>query len=392
MKQSADTRTILKLLAETGPLSRRDLAARCGMSLSKATNLVLTLEGAGFVETEQGSSSGGRIPQLTRLKPDLFFSAGFDIGTEYVRAALVDLGGAIKASLSWRHDIETPRNLPLSRLVGHLEELCDRADINPRRVESLGVGVTGIVHEKSGLCLSLRNTPLWKGLNVVGGLREATGVDKVMIMDSVRAMAVAEMLYGAGRSIDDFVLINIGIGLGAGIVLNGRLISGDRGTSGEFGHMHIRPSSELCVCGNYGCLEAIASGWAILRKCRNAIRHGVETGVGGGESTDISTADIIDAADRGDKFAMSILENMAKDLSVGIGSVINILNPEKIILSGGIIRHAEAHMLEPLTRGVKATVIPWLQQGIRLEVSSLGEWDTALGAAARAASNRIAAL
>ena len=208
----------------------------------------------------------------------------------------------------------------------------------------------------------------------------------MLVIDSVKAMTAAEQIYGKGKAVDDFILINIGIGLGAGIVVHGELLSGDRGTSGEIGHMHIRQSDDLCVCGNYGCLEAIASGWALLRKCKNAVREGVESSLADKKDIDsLTVSDIVEAANEGDKIAMMMVDAVAHDVALGIGSIINILNPEKVFLAGGLIRAAWPVMGDSLMRGVKSTVIPWLQKNIDISLSELGEWDGVLGGATLAA-------
>jgi|GEM_PF-2872355 len=393
MKITDEQRYILLMLQRRGPLARKDIAESCRMSIPKATGLLAELKDARIIEPLTGVSSGGRIPELLHLRKDLFYTVGIDVGTEYIRVALFDIRGKMLASSAWHDNIEFPRDLPLNILEGAVRRVCTEAHVPLSNVKSLGIAITGILHEKEGRCLFLRNTPLWKGLDVVKGAQAVIGVSSVIIRDSVRSMAVAEERFGSARGLKDFVVFNVGIGLGAGIVLNGSLLSGDRGTSGEFGHMHIRPSGELCVCGNYGCLEATASAWAILKRCKEAIATGVETSIGAGKGlSEISVADIIEAADDGDKVAVKILEDMADDLALGIGSIMNILNPEKIILSGGTIRAAKTHMLGPITRGIKAIVIPWLQKNISIEVSQLGEWDAALGVFSEASESYIAQL
>ncbi len=385
-----DYKRLLSVLRKHGSISRKETAELCGISLTKATTLISNLVKEGLLEPGSGTSTGGRIPQVQQIRRDLFYSVGIDVGTEFVRIAVFDLAGSILGSTKWESNIELSRALPLSLLKDKIQKVCVDAGIPIARVPSMGIGITGIVNEKEGRCLSLRNTPLWKGLDVAAGMRRETGIDAVMVMDSVRGMAVAEERYGAAHGLKDFVLFNIGIGLGAGIVVNGTLLSGERGTTGEFGHMHIRPSQEQCVCGNYGCLEATASGWALLKRCKEAVANGVETAIGSVEGRAIlSVEQIIHAADAGDKVALVMLKNMAEDLALGIGSIINILNPQKVILAGGIIRHAAAHMLEPIISGVKAIVIPWLQQNIAIELSRIGEWDCALGAAMRVADGYI---
>lgn len=387
MKITSDHLSILRNLRKRGVQSRKQIADACGISLTKTTGLISELQTGGLLIAESGISQGGRTPSVVQVRPDLFYTVGIDIGTENVRAALFDLKGSMLASVRRREaNIEAPRSLPVSLLTELVNQVCAEAHAPFARVGSIGVGITGIVHEKEGRCLSLRNTPLWKNLDVAAELRRETGLETVMVMDSVRAMAVAEERYGAARGLTDFVVFNLGIGLGAGIVLNGQLVSGDRGTTGEFGHMHVRRGNDLCVCGNYGCLEATASGWALLRRCREALANGVEMSLGEGVTpSSLSVDRIIAAADSGDKVSLRFLETMAEDVSMGIGSVINILNPQKTILSGGVIRHARAHMLDAILRGIRATVIPWLQQNIVVEVSQLGEWDAALGAAQRVA-------
>jgi predicted NBD/HSP70 family sugar kinase len=381
---------ILYILKRQGPVSRKNVAEECGISLPKATSLIVALQGEGLIEPESGVSTGGRIPQILQIRRDLFYSVGIDVGTEFVRVAIFDMRGGLLKSVVWNSNIEVTRVLTLRQLSDTIERVCADLGISITRIKSLGIAITGIVQEKEGRCLSLRNTPLWKGLDVVDGMRRETGIETVMIMDSVRSMAVAEEQFGAARGLMDFVVFNIGIGLGAGIVVNGRILTGDRGTNGEFGHMHIRPSDELCVCGNYGCLEATASGWAMLKRCKEAIINGVETAIGDGhDPSELSVRQIIQAADAGDKVAVMMLVNMAEDLALGIGSVINILNPQKVILAGGTIRNATKHMLEPLIRGVKAIVIPWLQQNIAIEVSQIGEFDAAMGVSSMAAGMYI---
>jgi glucokinase len=127
-----------------------------------------------------------------------------------------------------------------------------------------------------------------------------------------------------------------------------------------------------------------------LKKCKKALQEGVETSMGDANSAHALTVqDIIEAANGGDKIALVMMESIAKDLSVGIGAVINLLNPEKVFLAGGLIRHAGAIMLDPIRRGVKSSVIPWLQQNIDLQLSTIGEWDAVIGAATLATDSVI---
>ncbi len=393
MKLTQEFRDIVQIIRIHGAISKKELAEKCNVSIPKAASQIAHLEEQGYLQIINGASSGGRIPQLVKVKKELFYSLGIDISTEYTRMGIVDLDGQTTAQYQESHNIEVPREINLDILHARFIQLCSQAEIAPSQVRGIGVGITGIIQEEKGICLSLRNTPMWKGFDVKGAFQNKFGIDNVLVVDSVKAMALAEKRFGGAGELLDFILFNIGIGLGAGIVVDGKLLSGARGTTGEIGHMHIRPSDDLCVCGNYGCLEAMASGWALLRKCKKALKEGVETTIG--EGTDInslSVKDIIKAANEGDKIAVMMIENTAKDLSIGIGSIINLLNPEKVFLAGGLIRHAEKIMMEPIQRGVRSAVIPWLQQNINIQLSEVGEWSAVRGAASMAIDTAVQAL
>ena len=380
MKQRNLLQKALLIIHESAGISKKEIAEKLGISTPKPAALIQYLCDRKCVVESEGTSNGGRIPKLYRTSESCGYLLGVDIGTEYVRIGIVTPGGTVMGSVTRQYDIDATRDLAGETFRMMLDDLYVQSGMSADQIVAVGIGITGIIHEQKGLCLSLRNTPGWKGLHVIRMFESLVGTQRILLTDSVKAMAVAERMYGDASGLDHFIVVNIGIGLGAGIVINGRLLNGDRGTTGEIGHMHIRPSQTLCVCGNYGCLESIASGWAILRKCKNAIREGVETRVGKDkELNHISVQDIIEAADQGDKIASTLLESMANDLGVGIGSVINLLNPQRIFLAGGLIQHAETHMYGQLIRGARSAVIPWLQETIRIDVSRLDELSVIRG-------------
>lgn len=394
-----EEKILLKILKARTPLSRKEIAVMTGQSLTKTALMLRQLENRGIIEGFAGNSSGGRSPQLFKIKDDLCFAVGIDVGSEYLRMGLSNTNGEIISRYRHRYNIDKIRTISIDFLISKIHDLAKVAAVPYEKICAIGIGITGIVQEWEGKCLSLRNTPGWKDLNLSFLLSEASGIRHVSVMDSVKAMAYAEKIFGQCRDIDNFVLLNIGIGLGAGIVINGELLSGKQGTTGEIGHMHIRPSNELCVCGNYGCLEAIASGWALVKKSKKAILGGVETTIGThhdkssggspGSFPDINLTNIIIAAHNGDKFALTLLDTMSKDMAVGIGSLMNLLNLERIVLAGGLIRHAHTYMMDPLLREVKGTVIPWLTKHIDIRLSEIGEWDGVLGASSWAIERKL---
>jgi predicted NBD/HSP70 family sugar kinase len=380
MRTKEHIREALLAINRTGGITKKELAEILQVSTPKAAEIIEILHQKSCITQTEGESNGGRIPKMYMLSEGCGYLLGVDIGTEFIRLGIVSPSGELKGAIERRFDIDTTRELSEGLFSEMLQNVYQKSGISSQSIVGVGIGITGIIHERKGVCLSLRNTPKWKGLHVVNLFKHLCDTDHVMLTDSVKAMAVAERMFGQAGSLDNYIVVNIGIGLGAGIVINGELLDGNRGTTGEIGHMHIRPSQTLCVCGNYGCLESIASGWAILKKCKNAIREGVETRIGREkELRNINVQDIIEAADHGDKIAITLLESTAIDLGIGIGSVINLLNPQRIFLAGGLIQHGQNHMYGQLVRGVKSAVIPWLQETIDIEVSKLDQFSVVRG-------------
>ena len=392
MRTKDHLREALLTINRTGGITKKELAEILQVSTPKAAEIIETLQQKNCIIQTEGESNGGRIPKMYMISESCGYIVGVDIGTEYIRLGIVNPSGEVKGTIERRFDIDTTRDLSEALFAEMLQDVLLRSGVSANHIVGVGIGITGIIHESKGVCLSLRNTPKWKGLHVVNLFKQLCHTEQVLLTDSVKAMAVAERMFGQAGNLDNFIVVNIGIGLGAGIVINGELLDGNRGTTGEIGHMHIRPSQTLCVCGNYGCLESIASGWAILKKCKNAIREGVETRIGREkELRNISVQDILEAADHGDKIAITLLESTAIDLGIGIGSVINLLNPQRIFLAGGLIQHGQNHMYGQLVRGVKSAVIPWLQETIDIEVSKLDQFSVVRGVSIMAFEKLVAA-
>jgi len=390
MFKSEESKKIYQAIRFCGSLTKRETAKRCGFSLTKTTLLIEEMLENGSLTSFSGKSNGGRIPQLFKIKSGSSYSVGIDIGTKFRRAIIVDSNDKIASAKEWDSNFKKPDTLTPDNLVKRIREMVKHIGIEESKIKAYGISITGIVEEKEGICYSLRNVPNWKMLPIRDKIMELTNIPYISVIDSSRAMAISEQRYGGMRDIKDFILLNIGFGLGLGIIINGKLISCERGTTGEIGHMHLRPSTELCVCGNVGCLEATASGWATLKKCQEGIKSGVETIINSQNSPEeLTLTDIISAANQGDRFVCRILDKMAKDIAIALGSVINLFNPEKVILSGGLTRALGNLITNTIVREVKSAVIPWIQKSINIETSKLDKWDAALGAATIALDRAI---
>lgn len=315
--------TQTQLFAEiltAGPLSRTELARRTDLSQSTVTKVVNPLIEAGYVVEVGAKSSGmGRPHRLLRVAADRYAVIGVKIAPGSVTGVLADLEARVLAHrmrpLTAGHD---PAEA-LDAAVAVVRELV--ADPTAHgEVLGLGVGLGGHVDTASGR-VAHSGVLGWDNVQVAEPLAAATGLPTVVDND-VNALAIAERWFGAGRDIDSFVLVTTGPGVGCGLLLGGQLYAGSTGLAGELGHIPLQANGVVCDCGNRGCLETVASDRAVLR----------EIAAHGGSITDIGEA--IAAARSGDERALAAFKTMGTALGLGLATVCNLFNPQRIVLTG----------------------------------------------------------
>ncbi|MGC8647305.1 MAG: ROK family protein [Candidatus Micrarchaeia archaeon] len=246
---------------------------------------------------------------------------GFEIGASKTIALVGDLSGNVFSKI-----IEKTKNDSNDKevLFGQLKELRRRL---PRKYSPDYISMTfpGAI-SKRGIVAYTPNLPGWKGYNLLSALMERFD-SKAFVENDANAQAIAEKLYGYGKAYDNFVYLTIGTGIGGAIFIDGKLYTGHKGWAGEFGHMVIGDKPK-CGCGRYGCLEALASGSAIEKMAAEYGRV-------------MSGKEIFEAWFAGDEFAKKIVDRVANYLSIGIANIINMLDPEAILIGGGITKGNE---------------------------------------------------
>ncbi|MCP4757467.1 MAG: ROK family transcriptional regulator [Proteobacteria bacterium] len=367
-------------------ISKTQLSKKLQLSLAKISQIVNDFKKRGLVQTELGASTGGRRPSIITFQNSSIHSLGLDVGTHFIRSAVVDANGNLVNPCKVLRTGTLKNDIPIEVLSDIVDKTVAGADLPLSSIKAIGVGITGVVDEVEQTCLFLHNVPSWQDYPLSMKLRQATGIDQVNIFDSVKAITVAEGRYGIGRDSDYFVLVNLGMGLGAGIMVNGDLLESSKGPIGEIGHIFVGQENGHCCCGNTGCLESVASGWAMVRKCQHAFDQGVISKIRRPPAgTAITLDDIMDAAKEGDKLSMNLINDTVKLLSIGFSTIANLLNPETIVLSGGLVRGVGDMMLDSLLNETRSRALPWLQESINFKTSSLGEFDGVLGAGTIAA-------
>ena len=365
---------MLRELHVSRPLSRSELAARLHLDRSTVASLVSELAARGIVLERPRSKlipqSPGRPSPVVELRQDGPGALAIDIATDWMGAAVVGLGGKIIAST--RRDVPLCNTSPekvVDDLGALVWPLLGGLDNGPH-VVAIGVSLPGLVRAEDGR-LHVAPALGWRDVPI-GQLIRDEFVElnaPVFVGNDADLATSAEYLRGSGRGTTDFICIWGEGGLGAGIVVGGRLLAGSAGYAGEVGHVTVDPNGELCHCGARGCLESVAGEEALLRRAgRDPL---------GGTS---AIEDLIAAADRGDHLALSALAESGRGLGIGIAGLVNIFNPNRVSL-GGLYARVYPYVRAPILRELESRAMPAPRAMVDLVTVRLGGNALLLGAA-----------
>ncbi|TDT97988.1 putative NBD/HSP70 family sugar kinase [Streptomyces sp. 846.5] len=306
-----------------GPLTRAEIARRTRLSAAAVTKAVRPLMELGYVveDPNEGARSAlGRPANPVRVDGGRAFFIGIKVTGDEIIAVLADLCCRVRVARHLALANREPEAV-LPSITALVQELLTEADGFGAPVRGLGVAVSGDVDRADGV---VRYSPFleWRDLPLAEILGTATGLP-VTVDNDVRALTVAEQWFGAGVGLSSFALVTVGAGVGCGLVVHGRVVSGAHGVAGEIGHLSIDPLGPRCHCGNNGCVEAIAADPAILREVREVTGKPVAT-----------AADALDLARGGDPGAREVYARAGQAIGRAIGSVVNLFGPQRVIISG----------------------------------------------------------
>jgi N-acetylglucosamine repressor len=375
---------ILRLIYERNRISRSDLAAETGYSAFLVSKLCENLLQKGFIsDTGSGESSGGRRPTLLSISPGLGRVIGIHIGTVNVRIALTDIAGTPIEYLHGPSRADAGPEVAIPHLIDLVEQVVRKAGLQNSDIQGIGTGISGVLDRRTGTTLFWPKVPQWVNVPVKRMLQDHFHVP-VEVEDTPRTMAMAERRIGAGQRAREFIYVMIGAGTGAALFLNGQLYAGSGGFAGEFGHVTVNEEGPLCSCGNRGCLETLVSAGSLIRRAQQALKLGLSTQLwqlSGGDPERISVETIAQAAREQDRFSLRLFRDAGSHLGTGLVALINLLNPELIVIGGGMMT-AAADLLQPhLELAVRDRALIRATNQIRIEASTLREPEWARGAA-----------
>jgi len=380
-KKFNQKKQILKLIFFDGPLANSEIAAHLGLSTPKINSLLLELIDDGLVvDNGPGDSSGGRRPNIYGLVEDGFYVAGISIGIHQTVISLFN---------SKNDDICEPHSFPVTIKEGIgvlktvsecLNQVINYCGIDRNKIITAGIEMPGLVNTYEGL-----NKTYFPEENLYAELEKIFDYP-VFFENDAKVRTFAEQHFGLAKGHQNVLMVNISWGVGLGIIINGQLYTGNSGFAGEFGHLPIVDNGILCKCGKKGCLETIASASAIARLAKEGIMDGNSSLLK--ELVDkniekIETSTVIAAANAGDQFSISVLSNVGYWLGKGIALLIQIFNPELIII-GGRVGEASHFMKAPIEQAINSFSNHHISNDTEIKFSALGSKSGTMGAAAYA--------
>lgn len=382
LMKSLNRSLILNTIRTSSPISRAEIAKRTKLTPPTVSNLVKELlDSELIIESTQGESSGGRKPTMLELNHSQFFIIGLDVGPCKIKAVLTDLRASILSSIEMTIPVQINHLGLLEHMSESIKALLAHHPTDREKLIGIGVGMHGMVDVTKGISLfapilQLRNIPIKEHL-------EKTFNMPVRVENDVRAMAIGEAWFGAGRGATSVVCMNVGRGIGAGILFNEKLMHGASFLAGEIGHMTIDLDGPKCSCGNYGCLQALAAGPYIAERAAKELAIGRDSllkGMVTGDLSALTGEQIHQAAKRGDELSIDILCQTGIYLGIGINNLINILNPDRIIIGGGVSK-AGAFVLDSVRSTISQRALTDKAKETDIRISELGDHATAIGAA-----------
>jgi predicted NBD/HSP70 family sugar kinase len=378
-KSERDKQVIQFLLRQFGPLSRVEIHRLTGLRLNTISDLVRELLAeVWLVEIGRSDNPLGRKQILLRLNHEHSFAVGVEFDDGQVVAATMDLSPTIRSSVKETTYLDGGKEGLIRQLLFCARRAIDRAELSGRPLIGIGIADPGLV--KDGVVVTSSTIGFWKDIPLKQIFENEFRIP-VLLESKTRVQAIAERMLGAGEMVRDMIYIDYGSGIGAGIILDGKLLSGHHWAAGELGHTHVTTDNTACKCGSFGCLEAIAGAVALASRIRKAIADGSTSQASalvGGNADKVSGWTVLTAASLGDKTCSAIVEEAGNYLGLGLANLVNLFNPSMIILDRRLEQAGPA-LLDQIVRVVKRQALSHSTEDLDIRFAKLGEDAGVLG-------------
>lgn len=370
---------IIKFLYRKGTLSGAKIAKKLNLSSPTTQSYLNELIEENYIEYRgKGLSIGGRRPNIYGLVKNSVYLLGIDVSQNKFSVAiynneLQNISGIKTKSLKLGNDLSA-----IDTIYEFAKALLVEFRIEEKKIMGVGINMPGLIDSDSGINYSYLYAP---DICLRDAFQEKFKFP-VYIENDSKARALAELRYGIAQESKNALVLQLDWGLGIGMIFNGKLYKGNSGFSGEFSHILINEDGPLCTCGKRGCLETIASGRVLVSRAYEELEQNANSAL---QQTrlknkgQLTPDDIVKAAKDGDQLALSLINNIGQNLGKGLSYLIQILNPELIIL-GGTISQANEYLLTPINQSLFSYCIPKLREDTSIKISQLGADAGVLGA------------
>lgn len=371
-------KAVISYMANSGNCTVADLCKELNLSAPKVATLVNELIADNILKDfGKIDSTGGRRPNIYGLLPESGFFLGVDVKQNHINIGLTNLQkDIVNLSLNLPYALEN-NSKSLDELCRLIKNFIKGSSIPKDKILGLGLNLSGRINYATGYSYSFfhfNEEPLSKVIESQIGL-------KVFLENDSRAMAFGEFSSGIVKDEKNVLFLNLDYGLGMGILINSQLYYGKSGFAGEFGHIPSFKNEIICHCGKKGCLETEASGWALTRIFQSKLKNGSSSAVTSKVQSieDIRLEDIIEAANNDDTLAIELIAEIGEKLGRGIAALINIFNPELVILGGNLVATGE-YLVLPIKSTLNKYTLSLVNNDTQIKVSRLGDKAGVVGA------------
>ncbi|MEM8565735.1 MAG: ROK family transcriptional regulator [Bacteroidota bacterium] len=370
---------VLQLIRNESGISRADIVKKTGLTAPTITRIVESLVNEEKLATfvGQGSSTGGRPPLIVKFDGENNFIIGIDIGATNIRGVLSNLNAEFLVEIQVPTEKEKEYNRVMEQVGAVIEKLCIRKNIDKSRILGVGIALGGLINQKEKIVEYSPNLE-WHHVDISNSLSQY--VDCPVIFQNVsKCMALGELWFGKGKTYEDFIVINVGYGIGSGIIIDRKLLDGIDGIAGEFGHITMEANSDVqCRCGKMGCLEALSSGMGIELAVRKKLNEGMQSEILGVLDSEGAKA-VFEAYRQGDRLAQEVIDRAMEFLGRGIAHLISIFNPEAVFIGGGLANSKDI-LFDSVSRHVKSNVMSQAKRNPNILLTTYGENAALMGA------------
>ncbi|MDR1446534.1 MAG: ROK family transcriptional regulator [Treponema sp.] len=372
---------VLRCLIQKEPINRAAIAKITDLSIPTVMSIIDDLIKKDIVRSiGKGESSGGKPPDMLEVVPDRFYYIGADVGRTTIRVVANNIVSRQIACFQEPTRDPFPEGKFLERLCEVILRVIDDLKTEKNRILGVGIAMPGLIENETGKVLFSPDFG-WNNVPMKDLLQQILPYP-IMIKNANHALALNESQPPYEDSLLTTFSVNLGYGIGAGIVMGEDLYAGASGTCGEIGHIVVERNGPLCRCGKKGCLEAVASGEAIARQAQEAIRNGKSSKIRelcGEDSALIDAKLVFEAANSGDSLALEIINKAAEYIGIGLSMAGNVLDPDRIVLCGGLMKNGP-YFLERIKSSVQEYKMWQAARQLLICTGAGGEYSTANGA------------